>query len=226
MKKKFIFLSVCFLTLLYKGQRVGINLADPQRTLDVNGNLRVTNIVDRSTVAGTDHLLAANRQNGNVDYIDIKSLQQSGKNNMEVGRAIYNAASADATKECNCGDIIIRFNGAKAEFKLKTTDVFTSNGESSFKLSYGIKRFSASAYSYVNKTDVAFQNVNSQATDYYNKYRNLDDIDFTDSTIGIYTLILPRQDNLYRITLGSFNNSSTTKTYSLICEKFYLQDAL
>lgn len=225
MKKGFFFLSV-FFTLLYKGQRVGINIKDPQRTLDVNGNLRVTNIVDKSTIAGTDHLIAANRQNGNVDYIDVKSLQQSGKNNMEVGRSIYNATTADANKECNCGDIIVRFNGNKAEFKLKTTDVFTSNGETNFNLSYGIKRFSGSSYSYVNKTNVAFQNVNNQALDYYNKYRNLDDIDFTDSMIGIYTLVLPKQDDLYRITMGRFSNSSTTRTYSLICEKFYLQDAL
>lgn len=70
---------------------------------------------------------------------------------MEVGWSIYNATTADANKEFNCADIIVRFNGNKAEFKLKTTDIFTSNGETNFNLSFGIKHFSVSAYSYVIK---------------------------------------------------------------------------
>lgn len=211
---------------LVPAQNVGIDTSSPTRTLDINGNLRITNLQDKSNTPGTDFLLAANRQNGNVDYIDLKSLQQSNKNNMEVARSIYNATAADISKECSCGDIVVRFNGLKAEFKLKTTDVFTSNNVNSFNLSYGIKKFAGTAYSYADKTGVNFQTTTPTGATYYNKFRNLDDNDFGNSTIGIYTLVLPKQANLYRITLSRFNNTSTITTFGLICEKFYLQDAL
>ncbi|MBQ0152165.1 MAG: hypothetical protein KBS61_04660, partial [Chryseobacterium sp.] len=57
--------------------------------------------------------------------------------------------------------------------------------------------------------------------------KSMDATDFTaDNTISVYTIVLPKQSNLYRLTVSTLKNSnSTTNTniYSLICEKFYTQ---
>ncbi|WP_300675396.1 hypothetical protein [Soonwooa sp.] len=227
MKKKFLTISFAALSILSLAQNVGINTNTPQRRLDINGNLKVTRLADKSKDMNSGFLLAADRNTGNVDFIDINALQQTSRNNMEVGRSIYNAAAPDINKECSCGEIVLRFNGTNAEFKLKSEEVFTSNNNASdFKISYGIKRFTGSAYTYENKTDVSFTRNNPALTSHYDKFRAIDDTSFSaDNSIRIYTLVLPKQANLYRITLSRFNNTATQKTYSLICEKFYLQNA-
>lgn len=225
MYKKFLTIGFAFLSILSTAQNVGINTNTPQRRLDINGNLKVTKLADKSKDANSSFLLAADRTNGNVDYIDINALQQTSRNNMEVSRSIYNGTAPDSNKECSCGEIVLRFNGANAEFKLKSEEVFTNNNVNDFKISYGIKRFSGSTYSYVNKPEVSFTRNNTALSTHYNKYRLLDDVTFTTSnSIRIYTLVLPKQANLYRITLSRFSNTSTQQTYSLICEKFYLQN--
>lgn len=227
MKYKYLFSIFSLLIItLGQAQRVGINTENPSRTLEVNGNVRVTDLKTKTNVAGFENLLSANKNNGNVDYIEMPSLLQSDKNNMEVSRVLYNATAPDINKVCGCGDMSIRFNGASAEFRLDNDNVFKSNKAiTSFNLSYGIKRFTDDTYSYANKTNVTFSNTNATAADYYTKYRKLDDTTFsTSNTIRIYTIVLPKQGNLYRLTLTRLLNASGITNYGIICEKFYVQE--
>lgn len=226
MKNKFfIILLSSSASIFLKAQNVGINTNTPTRTVDVNGNLRITELQNRTNNSNYNYLLSANKINGNIDYINISSLLQSEKNNMEVSRTIYNGSTADNTKECSCGDITFRFNGANSEIKLSNETVFASNGVNNLNLSYGIKRFTGNSYGYQNKTNVAFTNNNPALASYYNKYRNLDDTAFdTNNSIRVYTIVLPKQGNLYKLTLSRLQNTSTTVNFALICEKFYVQE--
>lgn len=223
-KKIYLSSSIVLLTNFLYAQNVGINIEEPERVLDINGSLRVTKMIDKSNNVTSEKLLAVNRDNGNVDYIDISALQQSNKNNMEISRIIYNATDADINKECECGEISMRFNNQLAEFKLKSKEIFESNNFSEFNLVYGIKRFKGTSYEYKNKSAVKFQITNPSLSTFYNKYQLLDGDVFENNTIRIYTIVFPKQANMYRLTLSRFNNSDVKKTFGLICEKFYLQN--
>ncbi|MGV4413702.1 hypothetical protein [Chryseobacterium sp. T1] len=209
-----------------KSQNIGIATDSPTRTVDVNGNIIITDLKDKTNVAGYNNLLTASKANGNVDYIKTTALIQSELNNMAVIRVLYNATAADSSKECACGDVVFRFNGENAEFKLLTDTVFKTNNVTNFSVSYGIKRFINNSYSYDNKTNVVFVNDNSAANTYYNKYRLLDDTVFNsdNNTVRIYTIVLPKQGNLYKLTLSRLRNTSTLTNYALICEKFYVKE--
>lgn len=201
-----------------QNQNVGINTDNPTRTLDVNGNLRVTGIPDVTGNVNYPNILSINKNNGNIDYVKPSAFMQSDINNVEVKRSIYIASAPDPTKECSCGDIKFRINDSNtAEFKLNSNSVFTSNNTSTFDLDYGIKRWTSTYYNYFNDT-ITFTSAN------YSNYQTLDPELFNSSnTVRIYTIILPKQNNLYRLTITRILNTPVAHTFSLICEKLYIE---
>lgn len=206
---------------------VGVSTTEPTRTLDVNGNVRLTNTTEKTENAAFEQLVAAD-SNGNVDIITFPAVAQSDLVNLEVKKNIYLGTKTENTKECSCGSITFRFNGNKAEFKLNDPEVFTVNSFTNFNLSYGIKRFinnnqpdtgNGPGYSYDNKT-VSITNSN------YGTWKTLDDTVFatTPNNIRTYTIVLPKLPNLYRLTFSIFNNTSSQNIYGLVCEKFYTEN--
>ncbi len=204
---------------MYQSQNVGINTENPTRKLDVNGDVRVTALPNVSGNANYPMILSADRNNGNVDDVTAESFMQSDVNNVEVKRSIYNAAAADDNRECSCGNMTFRINSSNlAEIKLNSDNIFMSLNTTAFELDYGIKRWTSTYYNYFNDT-VNFTTSN------YSTYQMLDPEYFnSNNTIRIYTIILPKQNNLYRLTLSKLVNTPTNNTFSLICEKFYIQN--
>ncbi|WDF46008.1 hypothetical protein PQ459_13985 [Chryseobacterium sp. KACC 21268] len=224
--KPAIFLSI-FISGLFIAQNtnVGIDTNSPTRKLDVNGNLRVTNTTSVTNNPSYDRIVTANNSTGDIDYISIPSIFQTNTNNVEVRRFVYLAQTPVTANECSCGDMTFRINNNNnPEFKFNSTTVFiTNNNITSFDLGYGIKRWTDAAYTYNNRT-VTLNTTN------YSTYQILDATAFPASnntagnTVRIYTIIPPKQNHLYRITLSRTNNNSTvTYAYALICERFYMQ---
>lgn len=201
-----------------QNQNVGINTENPTRKLDVNGNLRLATLPDVTNDSNFPKIMAVNKDNGNVDHITASSFMQSDVNNVEVKRSIYLAPTPDDTKECSCGDMTFRINNSNiAEFKLNSNAIFNSINSTAFELDYGIKRWTSTYYNYFNDT-VNFTLAN------YSTYQTLDPELFnSNNTVRIYTIILPKQNNLYRLTLTRLANTDSNHTFSLICEKFYIQ---
>ena len=203
--------------------QVGINTTDPKRMLDVNGNLKIVNLSDKKPEVSYRKILAADENNGNVDYISFPSINQNETKNVEITRSIYLGIAPDNTKVCSCGEISFYLNSDRnAYFKLNSTKVFTSNeNATSVTLAYGSKRWETQAYTYKDIIGKTFSNTN------FGTYQIMDSTGFTlDNTTSIYTIVLPKQNNMYRLTISALknsNNATNTNIYSLICEKFYTQ---
>ncbi|MFC4687769.1 hypothetical protein ACFO4P_12565 [Epilithonimonas pallida] len=224
--KKYFFATILISGLAYsQNTNVGIDTNAPTRKLDVNGDLRVTTGAIVTNNSAYDRIVTTNNSTGDVDYITIPAIFQTSTNNVEVKRSVYLATGAVTANECNCGDITFRINNNNTpEFKLNSTTIFaTNNNITTFDLGYGIKRWSNNAYSYANRT-VTFTTAN------YATYQTLDATAFpttndaAGNTVRIYTIIPPKQNHLYRLTLSRTNNNNTTTyAYALVCERFYMQ---
>lgn len=207
--------------VMAQDQKFGIGTNMPTRKLDINGDLRVTSTNDVTNNVSYDRIVTASNATGNIDYINISAVAQTETNNVEVKRVVYNSSVPDETKECSCGDVTFRVNNLNtAEIKLNSLTTFVTNGNiTNFNLGYGIKRWINNSYNFVNRT-IAFTNLN------YSAYQSLDPATFTTGpnyTVRIYTIVPPKQNNLYRLTLSRISNTNTDFTYALICEKFYIQ---
>lgn len=204
----------------FHAQNVGIKTQSPERNLDVNGNLKVSTLTNKTSDGLYRKILTANVDNGDVDYISFPSINQNEIRNVEISRSIYLGSTPNNSKECSCGDITFYLNtNNTAYFKLRNTKVFTSNNSaSSISLAYGLKRWIGTEYQYSDIYNKTFTSTN------YNTYQTLDNITFsTNTTTRIYTIVLPNQNNMYRLTASVLKNTSTLNIYSLICEKFYTQ---
>lgn len=224
--KKYLFTIILTSSLISaQNTNVGIDTNAPTRKLDVNGNMRVTTGATVTNNSSYDRIVTANNSTGDIDYITLPAIFQTATNNVEVRRSVYLATGAVTANECNCGDMTFRINNNNTpEFKLNSTTIFATNGNiTTFDLGFGIKRWSNNAYSYANRT-VTFTTTN------YATYQTLDATvfpttnDAAGNTVRIYTIIPPKQNQLYRLTLSRTNNNNTTTyAYSLICERFYMQ---
>lgn len=222
MKLSFVIATVVASIIPLKAQ-VGINTSEPTRSLDVNGNLKVVELSNKTGVTDYRKIAVANASNGNVDYMTFPSINQNETKNVEVTRTIYLGSNPDNNKTCSCGEITFYLNSnRKAYFKLNSDKVFKTNSNaSSIILAYGVKRWDSQSYNYQDISNKIFTTGN------FGTYQTLDSSDLSaNNSIRIYTIVLPNQNNLYRITLSSLLNSNSLTNpniYSLICEKFYTQ---
>ena len=223
--KKVVLLFI-LATKLFYSQNVGIDTSIPIRTLDINGDLKIktTNLVTGNT--NYTKIVSANKNTEEVDYLGIFSVNAlDDKNNVDVKRSLYLAAAPVTANECQCGDFTFRLNTSGfPEFRLNSNTVFlTNNNISSFKLGYGVKRWTGNSYNYVNRS------VDFTSSDYLT-YHSLDDLSFptTDdasgNTIRIYTIVPPKQNKLYKVTiLRNKNSNNNVYLYGIVCERFFMQ---
>lgn len=221
--KKNIFFILSILSLTIHAQNVGINTTEPKRNLDINGNLKVSVMSDKSNLEEYSELLVAEKDNGNIDKIKIPALDQSETKNVEVVRNIYLGTSANNEKECSCGEITFKIDNTNtAKIKLNSTTPLTSIGATSFTFGFGVKQWANQAYSYYDRKGATALNF---STSNYSTYQSLDvNNAFNNSNvIKIFTLILPAQNDLYRLTISRLKNTENIDIFTLICEKFYTQ---
>lgn len=222
--KKLLYINILISGLFY-AQNVGVGTDSPTRKLDVNGDLRIRSAASVTGDNNYNRIITANKDTGDIDYITVSSIPQDEKNNVEVKRIIYLATAPVTANECNCGDMTFRLNNnGTPEFKLNSTTIFLTNSNiTTFDLGYGIKRWTNATYNYSNRS-VNF------TTDNYSTYHTLDNVAiptvFTaaGNTVRIYTIVPPKQNNLYKITVSRTNNNNTsTFAYGVVCERFYMQ---
>lgn len=226
-----IFAFSIAITNIYS-QKVGIGTTSPERTLDINGNLKVEKTTDKTDNTEYRFLLAANKNNGDIDYITIPALDQNDNKNVEVAKNIYISNTPIDSKTCSCGELTFKIDSDNlTKFKLNSLKSFeaASVGETSavtsITLGYGAKSWVSSDYAYKDITEKII------TTNNFNVYRELDNVAFGTGNIGeikIYTIVLPKQNNLYRLTLSRLINgvvnSVTNHQYGLMCEKFYVKE--
>lgn len=93
--------------------QVGINTTTPTRTLDVNGNLRIKTLVDKSETSSYSNVLIVD-SNGNIDHLlrsDLLPKPDEFTSNKVVVNNLYTNIENKAIvgKVITCGDFRFRF---------------------------------------------------------------------------------------------------------------------
>ncbi|MFZ4929398.1 hypothetical protein [Chryseobacterium sp. Mn2064] len=95
MKKTYLFIS-CMLISGYANSQVGINTQNPEKTLDVNGEVKIRTINEVNTMTSSDKILVVNDTQGVVNKIALNTLKT-------VNTTMYAAEKNSALKLLNLG---------------------------------------------------------------------------------------------------------------------------
>lgn len=214
MTRKTTLYTLLLLSTSFLDAQVGINTETPTRMLDVNGDLRVTVLADKTNTTDYTEILSAN-SNNNVDKISKPAIIEDATKQVEIVKSIYNATASDNTRIAECGKLSFRINGSNIEMKLlyqpSNTITLTYGGKRWGQISSGINN----GYSYRNLS-LTITNTN------FNTYKNIDPtFQLRQGAYLNYHFIVPGDGDLYRLTVAQLKNSTTNSNYSLICERFY-----
>lgn len=214
MKKKILVFSLFMIGLCSSKAQVGIGTEEPTRMLDINGNLRVSTLSNKTNNVNFEELLAANADY-NIDKVSKPSIIDDGTRQVEIVKNIYNATAPNNTRITDCGKLMFRINASKIEMKLKES--ISSN----LVMNYGGKRWGQISASINNSYSYRNLSVTFTSSD-WNTYKDIDPT-FTlrEGAYLNYHFIIPGDGDLYRLTVSQLKNNATNSNYSLICERFY-----
>ena len=212
MKKYITSIVLTISTLMFA--QVGIGTETPTRLLDINGNLRVTNLQNKTNSTDHKYVLAAD-DNNNIDKVSIPAIIEDATKQVQIVKNIYNATTTDNTRIVECGKLSFRLENSKIFMKLNDQPA------SAISFVYGGKRWGAISSSTTTGYSYSNLNLNFTTTD-WNTYKNID-TNFTlrQGAFVNYHFIIPGDGDMYRITASQLKNDNTKSNYSLICERFY-----
>lgn len=220
MKNNFILLS-CF--ILFSGilsAQVGINTANPKRTLDVEGNLRVRELTDKSQAPSYNKILVVN-PDGNIDYInkqDLQPVKDEFTADKQVLNNIYSTTTgkADDTKFVSCGkfDFAFRNIGANTNIQYRLKNTPTSNVTVYITLE---QNYSSNGYQFqVPTAGKTFTSTTNNFGDLPTYGANI-----VNSELNVLYLLYPGESNLYRLTFYRLDQTTPkTNDFVTVCEKF------
>lgn len=220
MKNNFILLS-CF--IFFSGilsAQVGINTANPKRTLDVEGNLRVRELTDKSQAPSYNKILVVN-PDGNIDYInkqDLQPVKDEFTADKQVLNNIYSTTTgkAEDTKFVSCGkfDFAFRNIGANTNIQYRLKNTPTSDVTVYITLE---QNYSSNGYQFqVPTAGKTFTSTTNNFGDLPTYGANI-----VNSELNVLYLLYPGESNLYRLTFYRLDQTTPkTNDFVTVCEKF------
>ncbi len=217
--KKYLTYVLLFLLTNTAFSQLGINTETPNRTLDVNGNMKVRTLTDQSNNAAYDRVLVTN-STGEVDAIKISELKDEILGNAAENKSLYYTALVpDDTKTLQCG----KFN-----FSYGTPSVPEKNLDIQMSLL-------ETPSSKVNVYYTLFRKWGNKESKYYKSYF----LPFTSANYNIpqplssgldknefgeIYVTYPGEKNYYRVSFIARQNyietGTTYNSYTIVCEKF------
>ena len=207
--------------------QVGIGINSPQRTLDVNGNIRIRTLDDKSQTLYYDKILVVNN-NGDIDYIskgDLKPIGDEFTSDKQVLNNIYTTTngSADDTKFVTCGKFDFAFRNVASntniQFRLKTAPASNVIVYTTLE-----QNWQAATPS---DTNGGYEFQSSEDGRTFTSSNLFEDLPTSGAAIvtgelNILYLLYPGDTDLYRLTFYRLNQSTTPATYDFVtaCEKF------
>ena len=220
MKNNVILLS-CF--VFFSGilsAQVGINTDNPKRTLDVEGNLRVRELADKSQAPSYNKILVVN-PDGNIDYInkqDLQPIKDEFTADKQVLNNIYSTTSgrADDTKFVSCGkfDFAFRNSGSNINIQYRLKSTPTSDVTVYITLE---QNYNENGYQFqVPTTGKTFTSTTNRFTDLPTFGANI-----ANSELNVLYLLYPGDSDLYRLTFYRLEQTTpATNDFVTVCEKF------
>lgn len=208
--------------------KVGINTANPQRTLHVEGNLKIANVKDASENGAYTNVLITNAA-GDVDHAlrsDFLPVQDATTSQKEVFNSIYNRpdGTADATKTVTCRKFVFLFENSGSNtnirFKLKEEPLTDVNvyvsmeqnwSENGFEFFQGTNNSNSSPFTFVKSP--------ANSTNYWNKPHDFAQSMVADYEQNVIHFQYPNDAAFYRLTIYKVKQSNS-KDFVTVCEKF------
>lgn len=192
--------------------KVGINTTQPTKDLDINGNLKIRDLQDKSEDSQYNRILVSD-ENGNIESAsrtDVKNQIESQI--IETQKLKYLSTDADASQTMKCGRFSFRFSSSGyPQISLNDPDNTT--------IYYYILKSVYVDYSSYSTT----QNLNFTISN-YNTFQNMGSLE--ESQLGEYYITYPNVENYYKVIARIRKNyvdpstSQTTNSYAITCEKF------
>ncbi len=212
----------CLSVFCFKAQ-VGINTKTPTRTLDVNGNLRVRSLENKSTDTTYDKVLVTNA-NGEIDYWT----KQDVKDKIEALYVVNKKFTAsktgpDPTTIVPCGRFEFRYNSStmpQIRLAVRSTSATRVYYNRIRKKDAETSSFDAANRSFFSNQYVTISNDTNNNNNWANIGSATSGPGFDNNTLDEYYITYPGDANLYRVSFVTRNSGSGTYNYTMVCEKF------
>jgi hypothetical protein len=215
MKKLIIFLTLVYSVFIYS--QVGIGVVSTEKTLDINGDLKIDVMADKSSDAQYNKILVANESGEIGAWTKDGIKDQIESVFLENKKVIVFSNTPDVNRTMECGRFEFRFNtGPEPQMRLSTaptslTTIYFSR----------IHKENSGANSFYGDNTVT-TNI-SVDYDVANDWVSLDNSGRILNTLDEIYISYPGDNNLYRLTLLPRTMQTTPATqyfYTMMCEKF------
>ncbi|BAP32297.1 uncharacterized protein CHSO_3260 [Chryseobacterium sp. StRB126] len=208
MKNIYLFFTLVSLSI---NAQVGIGTTAPTRVLDVNGDVRIRTLTDKSTDSNYNKIIVAN-SNGDLDSWDKASLLNTVKDlAIENKKITYFSNSPVIGNVMNCGKMQYRFdNGPLPQMRLV-------NPADAILYYTKIQKVNSNANTFIPPNSIV-----SNLTAVYtmaNTWLTLDP-DYSNNILDEFYMTYPDDTNIYRVTFLARNMGVDQYFYTMLCEKF------
>jgi hypothetical protein len=209
--------------------RVGINTTNPQRTLHVEGNLRVSDGKNHSQNSAYSNVLVID-QNGNVDHVlrdDFLPPPDPYTSQKEVKNSIYNKKTDEASpdKIVTCGKFVFLFeqDGAQTDFRFRLKDKPSTNIEVYVSMEQNWAPDDGFQF-YQGRTSTdadpfLFTITDSTAANYWSKNQDFASSNVADYEQNTIHFQYPNDAAFYRLSIYKVKHSDSWD-FVTACEKF------
>lgn len=191
--------------------QVGIGTTAPARALDVNGDVRIRTLTDKSTDGNYNKIIVAN-SNGDLDSWDKASLLNTVRDRaIENKKIVYFSNSPVIGNVMDCGKMQYRFDtGPLPQMRLVTAADIIIYYTKIQKVNSNVNTFIPpnSIISNLTATNTAS-----------NTWFTLDPA-YSNNILDEFYMTYPGDANLYRVTFLARNMGADQYFYTMLCEKF------
>ncbi|SFM82565.1 hypothetical protein SAMN05421738_10313 [Algoriella xinjiangensis] len=198
-----LILNLCAITFL--SAQVGVNTDQPTRALDVNGDLRVRELKLVNKDANYNNVVVVNKD-GEVEKHDATEITKAISDLSVETKELYFETTPDGTKIVPCGKFNFRFSSTIIPEIASVTDLPKATTVYLMR----IRKYATDGKS-VSQGNTSIQN---------SKTFSVLDSNYKLDQVSEYNISYPGDSNLYRVIFLARKMTSTTNSYSIVCEKF------
>ena len=203
--KIYITLILNLFTIIFLNAQVGINTNQPTRALDVNGDLRIRELKLVNKDANYNNIVVVN-QDGEVEKYDKIEITNAISDLTVETKELYFATTPDGTKIVPCGKFNFRFSSSTIPEIAPISDLAASTPVYFMR----IRKYESNQRA-VTQGNTTIKN---------SKTFSVLDREYKLDQVSEYNISYPGDNNLYRVYFLARKMTTTTNSYSIVCEKF------
>ncbi len=203
--KIYITLILNLFTIIFLNAQVGINTNQPTRALDVNGDLRIRELKLVNKDANYNNIVVVN-QDGEVEKYDKIEITNAISDLTVETKELYFATTPDGTKIVPCGKFNFRFSSSTIPEIAPISDLAASTSVYFMR----IRKYESNQRA-VTQGNTTIKN---------SKTFSVLDREYKLDQVSEYNISYPGDNNLYRVIFLARKMTTTTNSYSIVCEKF------